>query len=213
MPSWKAASVRIVLTSAGLLVAYAVLLRAPQPLFPFSVRADNLTLYSDQLISEAAGKRVLKLVGQKLAFSPLYFLYSSRQGHNIFVCHSRWRQVLLFNKDYGAGGVAQYPVTANVFLRDALIEDNRLLSPRGNPVMGDRTLDYFIAHEITHQLTGQASGPFQYYRLPQWVREGYADYVGKGNASITTMPSARFLRECRQWTGRSLACTGAFICW
>src|SRR5262249_4832061 len=36
------------------------------------------------------------------------------------------------------------------------------------------------AHEITHQLTGRALGPVRYLRLPQWVREGYADYVGKG---------------------------------
>ena len=48
--------------------------------------------------------------------------------------------------------------------------------------MGDRTLDYFAAHEIIHQLTGQALGPISYFQLPQWVREGYADYVGKGDA-------------------------------
>jgi hypothetical protein len=43
-------------------------------------------------------------------------------------------------------------------------------------------LDYFIAHEITHQLTGHQMGPLRYFRLPQWVREGYADYVGKGGS-------------------------------
>jgi hypothetical protein len=68
-----------------------------------------------------------------------------------------------------------------VFLRDASVESDRLISPRGVPVPGDRTLDYFIAHEITHQLTGQALGPIRYLRLPQWVREGYADYAGKGS--------------------------------
>jgi hypothetical protein len=35
------------------------------------------------------------------------------------------------------------------------------------------------SHEITHTLTAQAAGWVDYYRLPQWVREGYADYVGK----------------------------------
>ncbi len=90
--------------------------------------------------------------------------------------------MLLFNKDYGVGGVAQYPVTPNVFLRGALIEDNRLVSPSGNPVTGDRTLDYYVAHEITHQLTGHAIGPLRFYKLPRWVREGYADYVGKGTS-------------------------------
>ncbi len=49
-------------------------------------------------------------------------------------------------------------------------------------VGGARTLDYFVAHELTHQLTGQAIGALRYYRLPQWVREGYADYVGKSDS-------------------------------
>jgi hypothetical protein len=53
--------------------------------------------------------------------------------------------------------------------------------PGGKPVPGDRTLDYFIAHEVTHQLTGRALGPVAYLRLPRWVREGYADYIGKGS--------------------------------
>jgi hypothetical protein len=71
-------------------------------------------------------------------------------------------------------------MTSHVFLRDSRIEDNRLISPLGTPVAGDRTLDYYIAHEITHQITGLAIGPVRYFELPQWVREGYADYVGKG---------------------------------
>src|SRR5438067_8894813 len=112
MRSWKAASVRIILTGAGLLGAYAVLLRTPQPLFPFSFRADTLTLYSDRSIPEAAGKHVLELAERKLALSPLY---AGWQRHNTFICNSRWRQMLLFNKDYGAGGLTQYPVMANVF--------------------------------------------------------------------------------------------------
>jgi hypothetical protein len=75
----------------------------------------------------------LGLANAKLTLSPLY---ADWKGHNIFICHSRWRQMLLFNKDYGIGGVAQYPVTANVLLRGARIEENRLISRRGDPVMG-----------------------------------------------------------------------------
>lgn len=62
----------------------------------------------------------------------------------------------------------------------ANVEDNCLIGPSGNRVSGERTLDYFIAHEITHTLTGQAIGAIAYHRLPRWIREGYADYVGKG---------------------------------
>ena len=95
-----------------------------------------------------------------LALSPLY---SILQDHHVFICYSRWQQMLFFNKDYSAGGIAQCPVTAHVFLCETRIVDNRLLSPRGNPVMGDRTLDHFVAHEITHQITGCFLGPIRYF--------------------------------------------------
>lgn len=170
---------RIVAAGIALSAAYCALLSFPQPLFGFSVRADRLILRSDQPFSTAAAKNVLELARVKLATSPIYL---SGQEHAIYICNARWRQRLLFNKDYGVGGVAPYPVSRNVFLRDASIETNRLIGPRGNPVPDDRTLDYFIAHEITHQLTGQALGPVRYLRLPPWVREGYADYVGKGGS-------------------------------
>jgi hypothetical protein len=171
---WKLAA-----TGAAAFLFYLLLLCFPQPLFHSSVQADNLTLYSDQPFSPEAARHVLELVGTKLSSSPLY---STQQHHVAFVCNARWRQRLFFNRNYGVAGVNQYPLTTNVFLRDAIIEDNCLVGPRGNRVPGDRTLDYFIAHEITHTLTAQATGWVDYYRLPQWVREGYADYIGKGPA-------------------------------
>jgi hypothetical protein len=171
--------IQIVGVTCAVFAAYAGLLCFPEPFFPYIVRADNLVLHSDRPFSEAAARGVLKSATAKLARSALY---SSAREHNIYICNSQWRQRIFFNKDYGAGGVAQYPITANVFLRDARIEDNRLDSPSGTPVMGTRTLDYFVAHEVTHQLTGNALGPLRFFRSPQWVLEGYADYVGKGNA-------------------------------
>lgn len=173
----RRAIVRIACTSVALFAAYATLLRVPEPFFLFAVRADSLTLHSDQSIPEPAARSVLALARTKLETSPLYV---SSRSYDVFLCNSRWRQMLFFNKDYGVGGVAPYPLSDNVFLRDARVEDNRLISPRRTPGAGDRTLDYFIAHELTHQLAGHALGPIRYYQLPQWVREGYADYVGKG---------------------------------
>ncbi|MBL8206776.1 MAG: hypothetical protein JNM09_21265 [Blastocatellia bacterium] len=154
-----------------------VLLSVPQPFFHASVKAKNLSLYSDQPFTLESGQRVLELVEAKLAKSPLY---AAEQQHLVFICNARWRQRLFFTYVYGAGGVNYYPFTTNVFLRDSIIEENCLIGPKGGRVPGDRTLDYFIAHEITHTLTGQAVGPIDYHRLPQWKREGYADYVGKG---------------------------------
>lgn len=168
---------RILCASAALLAAYCLLLSFPQPFFAYSVKAGNLVLHADAPFPEEAGRIVLRLAAAKLARSPLA---SQSLQHHVYLCQARWRQRLFFNIDYGVGGVAPYPFSPNVFLRDAGVADNRLIGPSGNPVPGDRTLDYYIAHEVTHQLTGRALGPFAYARLPQWVREGYADYVGKG---------------------------------
>ncbi len=170
---------KVVAGLVGIAAAIALVLSVPQPFFDSSVSAKNLTLYSDQPFATEAGQRVLQQVEAKLATSPLYL---AEQKHQVFVCNARWRQRIFFTYVYGAGGVNYYPLTTNVFLRDSIIEENCLIGPKGSRVPGERTLDYFIAHEITHTLTGQAVGGIAYHRLPQWKREGYADYVGKGAA-------------------------------
>jgi hypothetical protein len=175
----KKSILRVGVAGAALFALYLLLLCFPQAFFHSAVTANNLALYSDQPFSSEAGKHILNLVAGKLSASPLYL---PQQSHMAFICNARWRQRLFFNRSYGVGGVNQYPVTRNVFLRDALIEQNCLIGPGGNRVQGERTLDYFIAHEITHTLTAQTVGWVDYYRLPQWVREGYADYVGKGTS-------------------------------
>jgi hypothetical protein len=164
---------------AAVVALILLLLSVPQPFFQTSVSAKNLSLYSDQPFAPAAGQKVLELVEAKLATSPLY---SAEQKHLVFICNERWRQRVFFTYVYGVAGVNYYPFTTNVFLRDSIIAENCLIGPGGNRVPGERTLDYFIAHEIAHTLTGQGVGGLAYHRLPQWKREGYADYVGKGAA-------------------------------
>ena len=163
----------------GALLLYFALLCYPQSFFAQSIEHQNLILYSDHPFNPEAGAQVLALAYQKLSASPLF---SAKDHYSIFVCHARWRQRLFFNRVYGVGGVNFYPLTDNIFIRDSIIEENRLIGPSGKVVASDRPLDYFIAHEITHALTGKAIGPLRYYRLSEWVREGYADYVGKGEA-------------------------------
>jgi hypothetical protein len=171
--------IRTVATVLLVFMLYLTLLCFPQPFFHWSVSAANLTLYSDRPFSEDEAKKVLEITQGKLEASPIY---SSGQHHSIFICNARWRQRLFFNRNYGVGGVNYYPLTTNVFLRDAVIEENRLISPSGKIVPGDRTLDYFMTHEISHTLTKQAVGSYKHWKLPEWITEGYPDYVGKGTA-------------------------------
>jgi hypothetical protein len=186
---------RILAGGLILFFAYAAVLCVPEPFFAYSVRAGGLTLYSDRPLEYDAARAVLRLSHEKLAACPYYATYPEA---SIFICNSRWRQMLFFNKDYGVAGVVQLPFTGKAFLRDAAVADNRLISPRGLQVAGDRTLDYFIAHEVTHELTGRAMGSVQYHRLPQWIREGYADYVGKGRAFHYDEARQAFLAGARE---------------
>lgn len=157
-------------------LAMLLLFNVPHPLFSASASANNLTLYSDRTFEAAAGRHVLELAEAKLAQSPLY---SPEQKYEVFVCNAAWRQRLFFLHNYGVAGVNHYPFTTNVFMRNSIIEENGLIGPSGNRAAGERTLDFFIAHEITHTLTGQAIGIMAYLALPQWKREGYADYVAR----------------------------------
>ena len=176
---WGAWLARVALAGIALFAGYSAILCVPQPFFSHSVRAGSLVVYSDRPLPEAAVRNVLRLSLDKLAKCPLYAMHPDA---SVYICNSRWRQALFFNKHYGVGGVSPYPFTTNVFLRDAAFENNRLIAPSGLPVPGDRTLDYYVAHELTHELTGRLVGPLGFYKMPQWIREGYADYVGKGTA-------------------------------
>jgi hypothetical protein len=158
-------------------VSLLLLICFPRPLFAHSISFEGLTLYSDKPFVPEAGTQVLAMAKAKLVRSPLY-----REGeeHAVFICNERWRQRIFFTYVYGVGGVNYYPITTNVYLRDADIAANRLIGPSGQPLAADRSLDYFIAHEITHTLTGRRVGGLGNRKLPRWVREGYADHVARG---------------------------------
>ena len=183
---------RIAAGTAVVFAAWVLLLCYPQPLFSSVVRHGHITLHSDRPLPAVAATRVLVLAEANLAKSPLF---TGDRSYDVYICNARWRQVIFFNKAYGVGGVSLYPLTTNVFLRDSRVEDNRLISPLGTPVAADRPLDYFIAHEITHVLTGTALGPVRSLFLPQWVREGYADHIGKGSVIDLDVARAAFLAD------------------
>ena len=67
----------------------------------------------------------------------------------------------------------------HVFLRESDMERDRLIGPGGQPFAADRPLSYFIAHEVMHIANARALGRLAYLRLPQWVNDGYADYVAR----------------------------------
>jgi hypothetical protein len=167
-----------------------LLLTYPYPLFLWSAKSGGLSLYADRPFAPEAGRRLLERVEAKLARSPLR---TPGDRHDIFVCSSAWRRRLFFPTRPTTGGVNYYPVTTSVFLSGAVVEENRLISPSGKPDVFGRTLDHFIAHEIAHTLTARATGSVRFHlELSSWVKEGYAEYVGRGGGP-TSAESVRAL--------------------
>ncbi|MDT3688111.1 MAG: hypothetical protein RO009_24085 [Pseudorhodoplanes sp.] len=176
--------------SAVMLAAVAVgVLAFPQPLFAYHVEYGQLQLWSDQPFDERQGRRVLADIAGRIEASPLAL---GENAHRIFVANTEWRR-LVFLWNYGAGGVNYYPLR-NVFIRQSDIDGNRVLRDAG-PVPLPRTLAYFGAHEIGHSLIGEKIGMLANWRLPVWIREGLADYVGFGREADIDALTKAFLAE------------------
>lgn len=160
-----------------LAAGYVLLISFPQPLFAYSRSWNNLTLFCDDPIPVQADQ-VLADAQRRLDRCPFY---ADHPHENIFLCNHSWRYGLLTNTHANAGGNAYGFGPPNVFLRKADIARNVLFRKDGQtPSDPDRPLAYFIAHEITHNLTTRFLGSWAQWRLPVWKREGYADYIGKG---------------------------------
>jgi hypothetical protein len=117
---------------------------------------------------------LLAQVRERLRSSPLD---DAALRPRIFICNRNWRFILFANLQYRAGGINY--LGFNVFLRRCVIEHNRLVGPSGTEVSGERTLVYFMAHELTHSLEANLLGRYRQWRLPAWQKEGYADYVAR----------------------------------
>jgi hypothetical protein len=170
---------------------YPALMLFPYPFFRHHARAQNIAVYSDRSISPA----ILPILGdveQRLQRSPLN---DSRLQHRVFICNDAWLFIFFANADYHAGGINKAWLNQYIFLRRAEIPRNRLIGPSGREVPGDRTLAYFIAHEIVHTLEEHRLGRYGYVRMPAWKREGYADYVARDPGFVFTQQLPAYRRN------------------
>ena len=167
----------LILTFMGVFVVRQVIVTYPMFLFGWKAQSGNLILYSDQPFKETDGVRVLETIRFNLQRSPLY---SEEKDYRIFLCNRKSRRAFFFFPVYKARGL-YYPCIRNAFLCGGVVEDDALLLPNGIVVRNGLPLSYYVTHEITHSLTNDAMGVWKYMFIPEWIREGYADYVGRGS--------------------------------
>lgn len=162
-----------------LLAAGLAALALPQPLFRHHVTRGDWQVWSDRPIDPTIAT-VLDDASRRLRTSALY---TPGQPIRVFICNSSWR-LWFYSQRFSSrmGGATDTWLTRNVYLRQADIPRNRLVRTSNLPMLdaAQRPLSYYFAHEGTHVLQSRAFGRLFSLRYPQWLKEGYADYVGKG---------------------------------
>ena len=164
---------RLALTLTAVAAVWVGLLIHPQPLFAYTAQRANIVLHARRPFPPAA-EPLLDDVIRHVAQSPLY---NSARIHHVFLCDTPGLFGLLALWDYKVGGVTQTMLGGNVFIRPYDIEHGTVFGRSGEVKKGGRTLAYFIAHEVTHAMTADRIGRWQYHRLAAFQTEGYADYV------------------------------------
>lgn len=185
---------RILLAAMGaaslLVLTMAAVLAYPEPLYAYHVEKDRLRLYSDRPFDQVQGRAILDEVENRLGRAPAE-LRDPDSVYRIFVTNAEWRRRLVFLWNSGAAGVNYHHSAGTVFIRQSDIDRNMVLRRDGTPVPPPRTLAYYASHEIGHSLIGRRVGTLANWRLPRWLREGLADYIGfAGDVDVRALTRA-----------------------
>lgn len=170
---------RVTLSLFALVAVYVAIIAFPQPMFAHHVRYQNYEVWSDEPIPTSIAA-VLDDSTRRLATSDLY---KPDWTVKVFICNAPWRLWLYgMHADTTIGGSADTVVSRNVFIRSADIPNNAVRMPPGRRLMDAelRPLSYFIAHEAAHILQSRTFGRTAYLTHPEWLTEGFAEYIGKG---------------------------------
>ena len=164
--------------------AYALTLCFPEFAFKNKLTIGFVTVYSDEEISIPEMTAILQTAESRLQKS---VLYKPSTHQRIFIANNpiRWRYFT--NINYKVGGINYVPLRHTIFLRKVDVKNNRLYGPSGKISGGDRTLDYYMTHEMTHTLEYQSMPRYKYPVKTNWVLEGYCEYVAHDSQKYETV--------------------------
>jgi hypothetical protein len=170
----------------ALVALYLATLFYPQLFFSWARDGASIRMRSDEVIPERATE-VIALAESWLRRSPLF---DPTRTYPVYVCNTRWRWNY-FSGFNGRSRGFQTPLGRASFIRAARWDINHLAGPDGRD--GPRSLDVYIAHEVTHMMVADHVGLLAGRRLPVWLREGYAEYVARHDTFDYDATRARFL--------------------
>ncbi|QIK77995.1 hypothetical protein G7077_02780 [Sphingomonas piscis] len=158
---------------AGLAVAIVGIIYSPAALaFPHFKQIGTTKIYSEAPIPEVMAERIQR-ADALLAASPLTVPELRR---TLVLTEGGWRWKVLAAGNWGAIALRR-PFSSALLFNNADILADRVRN--GAPRGGVRTLSGTIAHESVHLLTARRYGEVRLARMPEWKREGYADYVAQ----------------------------------
>ena len=163
---------RALVVLTALFGAALALVVHPQPLFAYSLQRGNIVLHARAPLPPEA-TAMLDDALTRVSRSPLY---DAARTHHVFLCDTTGLYHL-FSRGHESGGVTHTWATGNVFIRPADVRRGRVFDRFGAEKGGERTLAYFVAHEVTHAMTADHFGRWRTSRLSPFQNEGYADYV------------------------------------
>jgi hypothetical protein len=173
-PPWRRRARRLGLALAVVAAGWLTLVVHPQPLFAYSARRANVVLHARAPLP-AQAQPLLDEVVRRVSRSPLY---DPARVHHVFLCDTPALFTFFTLGARRSGGVTETQLVGNVFIRPSNVERGTVIGPSGDEKKGERTLAYFIAHEVTHAMTADRIGRWRSHELAAFQREGYADSVG-----------------------------------
>jgi len=163
----------------ALFLAYLAMLAFPQPFFPHRATYKQIAIFSRHELPKDVDV-ILKKIDSLLSRSDLY---DPQTKSRIFVCDD-YRLFWFYTGGLRHVFAAAFPYTTRyIFVPKADYERDLVLFESIGP--GDkrqRHLTNTLAHEITHLYIRDYLGRRAEFALPGWVREGYCEYVGQGDA-------------------------------
>ena len=170
---WTRPLRRTGLVVVGLVATYVAVTLHPQPLFAHTTQRANVVLHA-RAAFPAEVEPLLTEVVRRISASPLY---DPRRIHDVFLCDTPALFTFFVPIHHRVGGVSRWFLGGDIFIRPFDIVRGTVTGPSGVVKGGERTLAYFIAHELTHSMTAAHVGRWRYRDLAAFQVEGYADYV------------------------------------
>lgn len=196
--SWRSLRLWLIRAIAAVLLLsalYVLTLLRPRMFFSWARDGAAIHVRSDEPIPASAAA-IITLAESRIRRSPLF---DRTRSYPVYVCNARWRWNY-FSGFNGRSRGFQTPLGRAVFIRPARWDRNQLAGPDGTDA--PRSLDMYIAHEVTHMMVADHLGLLAARRLPVWLREGYAEYVARHDTFDYDAARAHLIAADKEFAAR-----------